>query len=245
MNKYRKNRISIIPFILLAFLFTIIYLTVASLTNHNSTYTNLVETGIHFNGEIMRFSSSCNLNSGQDYDISISDIIKNYESVHLKRELTFSGAFQQDSKRHSDLWRDERSIPKAQMHINQEMYQMNVGITGQRTGWHYLNNTPTMSCLNSQEFTLSLFPRKRMNRTALINSRNDTTHMYHGFYSLKSFPAYLPGIQFGNQYGVQNDIIDPGDPPDGDAIPVPDGFYFLMFLGVIYTSCKIKGKPSI
>jgi len=64
--------------------------------------------------------------------------------------------------------------------------------------------------------------------------------MYHDFYSLKSFPAYLPGIQLGNQFGVQNYIIDPGDPPDGDAIPVPDGFYFLLFLGVIYTSCKTK-----
>ena len=237
---YSRNRISVIIVILLAFLFTIIYLTVASLTNHNSTYTNLVETGIHFNGEIMRFSASCNLNSGQDYDISISDIIQNYESIHLKRGLTFSRAFQQDSKRHSDLLIAERSFKKACVYFTPDMYQTNVGNTGQRNGRHELNSSLTMSGLYSQEFTLSLFPRKRINRNVLINSNNDTTNMYHDFYSLKSFPSYLPGIQLGNQFGVQNDIIDPGDPPDGDAIPVPDGFYFLMFLGVIYTCWKIK-----
>jgi hypothetical protein len=237
---YRKNRISVITVILLAFLFTIIYLTDASLTNPNSTYSNSDETGIHFHGEIMRFSTSCNLNSGQDYDISISEIIQNYESVQLKSDPTLSGAFQQDSKRHSGLWIAERSFQKASVCFTTDMYQTNVGNMGQRNGRYYLNNSPTMSCLNSQEFTLSLFPHKKMNRTVLINSRNDTTHMYHGFYSLKSFPAYLPGIQLGNQYGVQNDIIDPGDPPDGDAIPVPDGFYFLLFLGVIYTCCKIN-----
>jgi len=241
---YRKNRISVIIVILLAFLFIIIYLTVASLTNHNSAYTNLVETGIHFNGEIMRFSSSCNQNPGKDYDISISDIIQNYESVHINRGLAFSGAFQNNSIRPSGLWIAEKSIPKAQVHINQEMYQMNVGNTGQRTGWYYLNSSPTMSGLNSQEFTLSLFPRKRINRNALINSHNDTTQLRNGFYSIRSFPAYKQNLLLENQYGIQNEIIDPGDPPEGEVIPVSDGLYILLFLGMIYTIWKIKGKPS-
>jgi len=237
---YRKNRISVIIVILLAFLFTIIYLTIASLKYHDSTYSNLVETGIHFHGEMMKFSSACNHTPGQDLDISISDIIQNYESFHFKRGHAFSWAFQQNSICPSGLWISERSIPRNQVHINPDMYPMNAGNTVQRAGLRNLNNSLTMSGLNLQEFTLSLFPRKRMNRNALINSCNDTTQLRKGFYSLMSFPVYRTGISLENQYEVPNEIIDPGDQPDGDAIPVPDGFCFLLFLGVIYTSWKMK-----
>ena len=240
MIKYRKNRISVIIVILLAFLFTIIYLTIASLTNYDSTYSNFVETGIHFHGEMLRLSSSCNHTPGQDLDISISDIIQNYESVHIKRKLTFSGAFQQNSIRPLDLWIAERSIQNAQVYINPDLYQMNVENLGQRAGWNNLNNSLSMLGLNSHEFTFSLFPRKRMNKNVLINSHNDTTQLRNGFYSLMSFPVYRTGISLENQYEVPNEIIDPGDQPDGDAIPVPDGFYFLLFLGVIYTTWKMK-----
>ena len=239
-NKYRKNRISVIIVILLAFLFTIIYLTFASLTNHNSSYSNLVETGIHFHGENMRFSSSCIYNTGQEFDISISDNMQNYESAHLKRVLAFSGVFQHNSKRPFGLWITERSFQIPHVYINPDMYKLNIGNTCQRAGWHNSNNSLTMLGFNSQVFSLDLFPFKKRKSTPLISSRNDTTLLHNGFFSLRSFPAYSPGILFENKYGVQNDIIDPGDPPDGDAIPVPDGFYFLLFLGVIYTSWKIK-----
>ena len=237
---YRKNRISVIIVILLAFLFTIIYLTIASLKYHDSTYSNLVETGIHFHGEMMKFSSACNHTPGQDLDISISDIIQNYESFHFKRGHAFSWAFQQNSICPSGLWISERSIPRNQVHINPDMYPMNAGNTVQRAGLRNLNNSLTMSGLNLQEFTLSLFPRKRLNRTVSLNFRNDTNQLRNGFYSLMSFPVYRTGISLENQYEVPNEIIDPGDQPDGDAIPVPDGFYFLLFLGVIYTTWKMK-----
>lgn len=110
----------------------------------------------------------------------------------------------------------------------------------------------TKSCSNNHnyfsqsvsfnEYPLELFKlkSKRVKNDNSTNSQENTSQQHNGFYSYYSESLFARNNPFENNYNSQDIIIDPGDPPEGNPIPVQDGTYILFFLVGIYGIWKIK-----
>jgi hypothetical protein len=240
MNKIKVNNTSFFIVVLVASFIAVIYLNIESLADDHSIHANFRDTGIHFHGEIMRYASSCASYPNQDVDFPNSDLSQNYYSPLFNKRLLFSAPLQQSSIRFTTSYATNSTYQKNHIQLHSTLSLTNLINTGTQNNRQNTNNSFVLSGFNPQAFTSNLFPGKRMQRHSITYFRDDTTKQHLEFHVLNSFPVSNTNISYVNYSGVQDDIIDPGDQPDGDEIPVPNGTYFLLFLSAIYACWKIK-----
>jgi len=240
MNKFKMNTTSFFIVILLAAFIAVIYLNIESLADDHSIHANFRDTGIHFHGEIMRYASSGASFANQDVDLPNSDLSQNYHSPFFNKGLLFSASLQQSSIRLSTSYATNSTYQKNHIQLHSTLSLMNLINTGTQNNEQNPNSSFVLSGFNSQAFTSNLFPGKRMQRHSIIYFRDDTTKQHLEFHVLNSIPSSNTNVSFVNYSGVQDDIVDPGDQPDVDEIPVPNGTCFLLLLSVIYACWKIK-----
>jgi hypothetical protein len=236
MNKFKWNTTSFLIIVLLASFISVIYLNIASLADDQSAYANFKDTNVHFHGENMRYSSSGTSYTTQDVDFPNLDLSQNFHSPLFNKKVPFH----MNSIRPSIYYLTKSTDQNSQVQLQSSISPVNFINSVYQNNEQTSNSSLIFNSFNKQAFTLKLFPGKRIKSHSLINSQFDTTHQNTEFHDLNSIPAFKSKNSFVNYYGVQNDFIDPGDPPDGDEIPVPNGTYFLLILSAIYACWKIK-----
>lgn len=240
MNRLKGNSTLFLIGILLVSFIVVIYLNVISLTDNHSTYANFKDTGIHFHGEIMRNSTPGTGCSDPDVGFPNSDLSQDYQSPLFHKKLPFSVSLQQHPIGFSTSYAAKSAYQKNYTQLHPMLSPGNFINASKQNRGQNPNSSWIVSGFSSQTFTSGLFPGKKIRSHKLITPQNDSTQQHEEFHVLHSLPASNADVAFVNYYGVQNDIIDPGDPPDGDEIPVPNGTYFLLVLSCIYACWKIK-----
>ena len=92
---------------------------------------------------------------------------------------------------------------------------------------------------NEQPLALLKLNSKREKNVSQTKSQENLNQQHNGFYGSDAEFHFTINKPLENNYSIQNVIVDPGDPPDGNPIPVQDGTYFLIFLITLYGVWKI------
>lgn len=206
---------------------------------------NLFESGINIRGGI-KHVSEINYYSYYDNSNFMPEFSTTNDLIEIKNNGAFSVPFSENANYNEILPELNNSFHIDQVQVINAIQPNNYRGMGQSS---YSNDANSFSqSIRSNKYSIPLLKlnlkRKKNVSSTISISQENTTKQHYGFYSYNFESSNTTGGSFENNYGIQYVIVDPGDPPDGNPIPVPDGTYFLVLQAVFYGIWKKKFQSN-
>lgn len=189
-----------------------------------------ISSGINIFNSNLKIPNAKNIakTNETNYDNKKSEFLLNYKSVDNKiKKITFLENIESTKSKIPIFAVSKRNFKTENQKIGQ---QMNFVDLSQFNGITILHDNSKSEV--KKDLNLSLtnsFPIQTNLLVQLNDGSKNITQDTHGFYALASD---LSSLEMGIvDAGPQNVDIDPGAGDDmGEPIPIPDGFWFLIFL---------------
>lgn len=230
---YNKKTILITIVILIGSLVTFAFIQNEIQLNNETSNLSLMVPRINFHGKFKHASEiNYNISIMPEYEIS-NDLID------LKNTDACCFPFSESGNYYHALSVYNNLFQKNQLQNINSIYPNNYR---NKTKSHFNNHNSFSQSISFTEQPLELIKlnsKKEKNASLNILQKN-SNHQHDAYYADDTELPYKIDRPFENNNKIQNLIVDPGDPPDGNPIPVQDGTCFLVFLVVVYGIWKFK-----
>lgn len=205
--------------------------------------TNLFKQGVTFDGKIENAGKNAT-SILEDQSLASTPTLLagsgdlNQVNTNYSSESMFSGENNKASYKIMD--KTEKAVSR-----NYNSQAINIG----NDKMIYSNNNNTSSSNSNNVATSSLSQLSQnlsgvLSAVVSVNSSNTSSPAEKtGFLALSSDIPTVEGSMSTDETVIQRS--DPGGNPTEDPIPVPDGFWVLMFLAVMYAGWKISSEKLI